>query len=441
MKDNVLQFQHDRAGLIAQARALLDSATSENRDLTSEEEKRYNDLVSDADKILGKIEREKTLQFAESSIDQQQRAPVRSTPVTAGQAAIGMSISDMQSYSLVRAIRAMVSGDWRGAQLEKEASEATAKRLGITPQGLLVPYDWMARTEQRDLTKGTATAGGHTVDTELLSNSFIDMLMAQMVLKQAGITTLDGLVGDLAIPRQTGGATAYWVAESSAVTESQQAFDQVLMSPKTLGTFTDISRKLLKQSSISIERFVRKDLTRTVAKEIDRVGLFGSGASNQPTGVSATSGINLVPGGDNGLAPTWANLVGLESAVAADNADVGNLAYITNSSVRGKLKTVEITANSGQFLWGSGNSVNGYPIYVSNQVPNNNTKGSGTALSYAFFGNWSDLMLGLWGGLDLLVDPYTGGTAGTVRIIVLQDVDYAVRHPESFAMTNDIITV
>lgn len=439
MKDNVLQFQHDRAALIAQARSLLDTATTENRDLTSDEEKRYNDLVSDADKILSKIERERTLQSAESSIDQTQRAPVRSAPTTPTSASIGMSISDMQSYSLVRAIRAMVSGDWRGAQLEKEASEATAKRLGITPQGLLVPYDWM---EKRDLIKGTPTAGGHLVDTELLTGSFIDMLMAQMVLKKAGITTLDGLTGDLAIPRQTGGATAYWVAESSAVTESQQAFDQVLMTPKTLGTFTDISRKLLKQSSLSIERFVRKDLTRTVAMEIDRVGLFGTGASNQPLGVAATAGINLVPGGTNGLAPTWANLVALESAVAADNADVGNLAYITNSAVRGKLKTTELTANSGVFLWGNGNQVNGTPIYISNQVPNNNVKGtSGATLSYAFYGNWSDLMLGLWGGLDLLVDPYTGGTAGTVRIIVLQDVDYAVRHPESFAMTNDLITI
>jgi hypothetical protein len=87
--------------------------------------------------------------------------------------------------------------------------------------------------------------------------------------------------------------------------------------------------------------------------------------------------------------------------------------------------------------------VNGYPFHVTNQVSSTLTKGSGTGVgvcSAIFFGNWADLIIGMWGGLDILVDPYTGGTAGTVRVIALQDVDVAVRHAESFAAMLDALT-
>lgn len=437
--DKILQWQHDRAAKLTQARGLLDTAEKDGRNLTAEEEKRYADLVSEADSIQAKIEREKGLQERELQMLQPDRRGVRPTP--APEPAIGMSAADIRQYSLVKAIHAMATGDWRQARLEMEASEAVAKRMGITPQGLFVPYDWMAG-EQRDLVKGTATAGGHTIATNLLAQNFIDLLRNRMVLQQAGITVLSGLVGDIAIPRQTGGGTAYWVAESGAPTESQQAFDQVTMSPKTLGAFTDMSRKLLKQSSLDIEAFVRQDLAMITGLEIDRAGLHGSGSSNQPTGIAATSGIGSVAGGTNGLAPTRTHLVNLETEVAQDNADVGNLAYITNTKVRGKLKLTEVASNTGSWTWQDGPTpLNGYRALVSNQVSSALTKGTSSGVCSAiFFGNWRDLLMGMWGGLDLMVDPYTASTSGTVRVIVLQDVDIAVRHPESFSAMLDALT-
>lgn len=439
--DRILQWQHDRAARLTQARALLDAADGENRNLTADEEKRYADLLSEADSIQGKIDRERDLQRRESDMLQPDRRGVRPAPMADPN--IGMSPQDIRQYSLVRAINGMVTGDWRNARLEMEASEAVAKRTGLTPQGLFVPYDWMVGSqEQRDLVKGTSTAGGHTVATNLLAQNFIDLLRNRMVLQQAGITVLSGLVGDIAIPRQTGGATAYWVAESGAPTESQQAFDQVTMSPKTLGAFTDMSRKLLKQSSLDVEAFVRQDLAAVTGLEIDRAGLHGSGSSNQPTGVAATSGIGSVAGGTNGLAPTRTHLVNLETEVAQDNADVGNLAYITNTKVRGKLKLTEVASNTGIWTWQDGPTpLNGYRALVSNQVSSALTKGSSSGVCSAiFFGNWRDLLMGMWGGLDLMVDPYTASTTGTVRVIVLQDVDIAVRHPESFAAMLDALT-
>ena len=349
---------------------------------------------------------------------------------------IGMTPEETRNFSVVRAINALVTNDWSKAGLEKEASIATADKLGKTARGFFMPTE----VQQRDLTVGTATAGGHTVSTDLLSGSFIDMLRNKMTVMDLGATMLTDLQGNVAIPRQTGGASAYWVAESGSVTESAAAFDQVSMSGKTVGAFSDISRKLLLQSSIDIESFVRNDLATTLAIELDRSAIHGSGSSNQPTGILATSGIGNVAGGTNGAAPTYAHIVGLETQVAQDNADSGSLNYLTNSKVRGKLLQTEKASNTAQFVWGDNNTMRGYNAAVSNQVSSTLTKGTSSVASAIIFGNFNDLLIGMWGGLDIAVDTSTGSTSGTVRVVALQDVDIAVRHAESFAAMLDALT-
>jgi HK97 family phage major capsid protein len=360
-------------------------------------------------------------------------------------AAIGMDEKEIKQFSFMRALNALANPADRAAQaaagFEREVSEAAAKKSGKSPTGILVPtdvlrsalmtdfgaanqgYNAMARamaTMMRDLTVGTSTAGGHTVSTNLLAGSFIELLRSRMVMARLGATMLNGLTGNIAVPRQTSGATAYWVAESGAPTETQQAFDQVTMTPKTCGAFTDYSRKLLLQSSIDVEAFIRMDLAKVIGLELDRVALYGTGSSNQPRGIDQTAGINTV--NFAAAAPTFAEIVNMETQVAADNADVGTLAYLVNATGRGGLKTAEKASSTGQFIWENGNTVNGYRAEVSNQV----------AAGDFWFGNWADVLMGFWSGLDLTVDPYTGSTSGTVRVVALQDVDVAVRHPESF---------
>lgn len=347
---------------------------------------------------------------------------------------IDMSGRELQQYSLVRAINALANpGDAAAraaAAFEFEASAAArAKSAGTraaAANSLTIPLDVLTGG-QRDLTVGTATAGGHTVATNLLAASFIEMLRKKSVLMRAGATTLNGLVGQIAIPRQTGGATAYWVAESGAPTESAQAFDQVSMSPKTVGAFTDISRKLVLQSSIDVEGFVRRDLATVLALEIDRAGLYGSGSSNQPTGVKLATGVNTVDFAAN--TPTWAEIVSLETEISSDDADVETMAYLVNAAGRGALKTADKASGAAQFIWEVGNTVNGYRALVSNQVASNDY----------WLGNWADLIMGFWSGLDLMVDPYTGSTSGTIRVVALQDVDVAVRHGESFCRGNNVL--
>ena len=396
-------------------------------------EKSFRTAETEAARLLQLVERDEQLDGAEKRFTPR---PVKDNPNL-----LGIDMKEARAYSLIRAINAAMTGDWRGAELEREASEEIAKRMGKAPDGFYVPLD----VQQRDLVVGTDTAGGYTVGTDLRPQNFIELQRNKLMVREAGAIVLGGLVGDVAIPRQTGGGTFYWVGESGAPTESQQTVDQVGLTPHTGGAFTDISRKLLKQSSIDVENFVVNDLAAICAAGIDLSCLHGTGADDQPTGIAATSGIGSVAGGDNGLAPAWSHVIDLETEVAVDNADIGSLAYMTNAKVRGKMKKTLITATYGEdFIWDRRTPeapLNGYKCHVTNQVSSTLTKGTSSGVCSAiFYGNWADLVIGNWGTLDILVDPYTGSTSGTVRIVALQDIDVAVRHAGSFAAMLDALT-
>lgn len=332
----------------------------------------------------------------------------------------------------------------RGINIGADSAQAITRR--IVEQASRSSAEMSAY--YRDLVAGTANAGGNTVATELWGSSFIDLLRNAMVLDKLGITWLRDLNGNIAIPSQTGGATAYWVPENGALTESQATFGQVTLSPKTVGAFTDYSRRLLLQSSIGVEGFVRADLATILGLELQRAAMSGSGSSNEPTGLLNISGIGSVAGGTNGLAPAYTHMVDLETAISNANGDITNLKYLTNTKVRGTLrKTQEFSSTNGKAVWTSmaGQSgvgdILGYQAYVTNAVPSNLTKGSSIGVCSAIMaGNWADLLIGMWGGLDILLDPYTGSTAGTRRVVAMQDVDIQCRQKASFAAMVDALT-
>jgi HK97 family phage major capsid protein/HK97 family phage prohead protease len=339
---------------------------------------------------------------------------------------LGMSEKEARSFSFLRAINYLSNPTDRSAReaaaFEIEASDAAAARLGRQSRGITIPQDVL----RRDLNVGTATAGGNLVETMLDAGSFIDLLRNASALDQAGATVLTGLTGNVAIPRQSGAATAYWVAESGAPTESQQTVDQVSLTPKTVAAYTDYSRRLMIQSSIDVENMVRGDLARVLALKIDLAGLYGTGSNSEPLGLKLTTGI----GTENfaAAAPTFEEVVALESDVATANALLGSPVYLMNAAMRGGLKTTKKDAGSGMFIM-EGNEVNGYRGVLSNQV----------AAGDLWFGNFADLIIGYFSGLDIMVDPYSNSTSGTVRVVAMQDVDIAVRHPESFSRGADTL--
>lgn len=238
----------------------------------------------------------------------------------------------------------------------------------------------------------------------------------------------------------------YWIAKDGTITnKSALEILQVALSPKTAGAYTEIGRNLLKQSSLDAEGLVRRDLAMCLGLGVDLAGIAGSGESNQPKGILYTDYIGAVAIGVSGGALTWSKIVALETEVSQDNAVAGAMAYLTNAKVCGQLKTIQKATNL-PFIWENNNqtpgegSVNGYRAVISNQVPGDLTKGGGSALSAVIFGNWNDLLIGMWGGLDIQVNPYSLDTSGAVRITAFQDIDVAVRHAQSFAAIVDATT-
>jgi HK97 family phage major capsid protein len=374
---------------------------------------------------------------------------------------LDLSDNEQKEYSLLRAVHAHLEKDWSKAGFELECSRAIAKETGGSPHGFYVPIkdlkvDPISSRRAMQLLEGirttyntgTAAAAGNLVSTILDAGSFIDILRNKPRVMQAGARMLTGLIGNLDIPRQNGSGTVYWVAEGSGPTDSNATFDKISFSPKTLGVLTSMTRLMMIQSTPDIEMLARQDIANIISLEIDRVGLDGSGASNQPRGILNTSGITAVSLGTNGGAITYDAIIDLETAVATANADDANLSYMTNPRVVGNLKKLKTT--TGEYLWngtdngltpGTPGSINGYPVFRTNQMPANKTKGSGTGLSTAIFGDWSQLMYANWGVLDILPNPYGSGySAGNVEIRALQSMDLQIRHKESFSLLVDILT-
>ena len=340
---------------------------------------------------------------------------------------IGLSKKEMKRFSLVKGINALANPSDRAAQkaaeFEFECSAAAAEAYGRNSQGLMLPPEVLREWNQRDL--NTSDDAG-IVGQDFRGGDFIDSLRNSSSVMSAGATLLRGLQGDVKIPKKTGTSTAAFVSsEGTAVAESEMTIGSVTMSPKTLGCFTDVTRQLLTQSSLDVENLIRNDIAQSMALAIDAGALEGSGTSGNPTGIKNTAGINTVTFA--GANPTWAETVNMESQVAVDNALIGNLSYIMRADDYGSLKTTEKASGTAQFVVDRDGRVNNYGVVVSNQP----TSGD------HYFGNFSDLLVGFFGGLDIIVDPYTNSSSGTVRVVGIQMIDIAVRNSVSFCLGND----
>ena len=347
------------------------------------------------------------------------------------------------NFSLLKAIRASVDNDWRDAGLEREVISETQHRSGLKARGMLVPSAMFATRSA--LTAGAVSGlgdGSQMVATDHLADRFVDILRNETVVGGLGATFLADLDGDVSIPKMTAGATASWVAEGSAASESTPTFTNITMSPKTVSARVSYTRQMLRQASPDIENLLRRDLVRQIAVAVDTAALNGSGSSNQPTGVLNVSGIGSVALGTNGAAPTYAMLPSLEKEIAIDNALRGSLAFCTDPKVISKLRTTakQSSGVEGNFVMNDDGRLAGYRVGVTNSMPSDLTKGSGSALSALIFGNWSDLLIGEWGAIDLLVDPYTNADSGQVCVVAFSFVDITVRHAQSFAAVSDIMT-
>lgn len=357
---------------------------------------------------------------------------------------IGMDKKDIKRYSIANAVRSMISGDWKGATLEREAAEACSQRFGsnvqFTGRNLVLPYDVMT---QRDFTAGTAAEAGNLIATDLRGDLFTDVLRNQLVMGQLGATILYGLTGNVDIPRKTSPTSLGWLAEVAAAAETQPVTSKVTLSPKRIGGYVEFSKQSVIQSALAVEPMLRQDINDTYMDKFEDAAINGLGTSNQPRGIRNVSGIGSVVGGTDGAQLAWSHVVGLETAVANVNANPGaNAAYLVNTKFRGAAKQT-LKAAGLPFIWGENNeNLNGYRAEVSNLVPSNLTKGSssGVCSSALFSANWQMLVLATFGAIELTLDDLTQAVNGMNRLVLNAFVDVACRRPADFAVMDDLLT-
>ena len=340
---------------------------------------------------------------------------------------IGLTEKESRNFSILKAVYAMSNPTNRKAQeeakFEFEASQAAKDKYGRNSEGLTLPSEVMG-TWTRDINTSDDSGG---IGTDFRTGDFISALRDASGVIRAGATIFPDLVDNVKIPKQTGVSTATWIAtEGGAVTESELTLGSVDMSPKTISAYTDITNKMLANSSLSIETLVRNDLAAGIGKVVDTGAMTGSGSSGQPTGINSATGVNSVTL-TTAATPTWAEAVEMESLVLADNVPFNRPGYLTNSTIVGNLKTTQKATNTAIFIMDGDGRVNGHDVTISNAV------GAG----YIYFGMWSDLLIGFFGSIDILVDPYTVATNNVTRIRATQFTDVAVRHGQSFTKATD----
>lgn len=331
-------------------------------------------------------------------------------------------------YSLCRALVALADG---GNSPELEYSKDLAHRFKYAQRSNSVLVPLHVFTQKRAvLDSAMSTAAKELVFTQ--SGELIDLLRTLPVVAQLGATFLPGLVGPVGFPRQTTAATAYWIAENPGadVTESNLTTDVVTLAPKTLMGTTSYTRQLLAQSSTNVEQLVRRDFAAIHARALDRAALHGAGSATEPAGIYAIAGVNSHAVGG---APNFADIIDMQTMVAVDNALGGRMGWASTPGIAGKLMQTLVASAAGSAMIWTGTfedgRLGGYKAISSNQV--SSTLGAGSEHGL-IFGDWSSLMIGLWGALEIIVDPYAQKKRGIIEVTSFQMADIDVRHPESF---------
>ena len=460
MEETTVNLDEVRALAMADERARVASITNLCREHSLDDKaqafiERGASVPEAQSEILAELAKRAKQPATQHAAPAQRAQPIASAPD------LHLSAADSKRYSITAGIRAALTGDWSSyeAGMVRELSTEVQKSMGRGPsaeRAFFVPFNELTRATY--VTSGAST-GGNLVATDLLDQEFIEFLRNRSVMLAAGVRTMAGLVGNVAIPRRSGIASTYYLStQTTAITQSESTFDQVTMSPKNLAALSKYSRQTLLQGTPGIEQLVRNDLVDGINVGIDLGILNGSGSSGQPTGIMGTSGIGSVAIGTNGGAITMEKLVDLETELTIDNVavDRNSISYVTNARVMGNMKKLRAggsTTTDGPFLvndslvaigrGGTPSVVNGYPVYVTNQVPNTLTKGASSGVcSAVVLGDFSQAMVGFWGnGLEITVgedsDDFSKALT-SVRGIVAYDVD--VRDPKCFAAILDVTT-
>jgi HK97 family phage major capsid protein len=410
-------LQERRSRTVQQMREITDNPKGDNGDLTDDQQHKFDELRGQVERLEKDIERQQAIDEAERRMSGQQVSG------TGDQQFDRMR----RDFSIVRAM-AGAAGLPVDDGREREVQQEIRQRTGRQFQGVPIPAEVFEQpVENRVLTSGGN--GSDLIATDHLGGQFIDRLREAVVVRRLGARVLRNLQGNVDIPKLTASATSEWVAENGGLSTSDHNFTSVQMSPKHAGAITEISRNMLQQSSPDVEQLARQDFAQILAAALDRVAIDGGGA-NEPNGILQTASANSV----DLSTLDWA---GIQEVIGkVEDADSMGSAFLTRPSVVRQLRqTNRVSAEHG-FLMESRDRLDGFPVARTNLVPESGSP----ATSELIFGRFSDLLVGFWSELDLLVNPFesTAYSKGNVQVRAMMTCDIALRHSESFAYGTNI---
>lgn len=400
-------LKEQRALKIAEMRGMLDSAQGK---LTPDQQKAFDALKGE---VTGIEAQEARAQFLE---DQERRMMTGST-------AESRDRGNMEGrVSILRVLQAQTEGrSLSGA--EAEYAQEAERRTGRKAEGIFVP---LAAFETR---VNTTTTGNDLVSTDHRADQYISPLRNALLARRLGVRVLSGLRGNVTMPKHGTGLSVGWVAEGGNVGDSDMSFDPVTLTPKHAGGKTEMSRQLIQQSSPDVEQLIRDDLAFAIAKALDSALILGGG-TNEPVGVLSTVGIQTA----NLATLNWLNVNEMIEKADLENAMVST--WLTHPEAKTKLATTLKASGIAGYLLEGGRMAD-MPLFSTNQVPK---KAGSPATGRVILGDWSQVMLGIWSEIDLLVNPYAepAYSRGGVNVRVMTTCDVAVRHPKAFVAADDL---
>lgn len=321
-----------------------------------------------------------------------------------------IKVMEKREYSIVRAIRSLVD-ESVDAAVERAESARLYREAGLKPSRGSI----MISTRAFD---GTANVGKALIGTDHRADMFIDKLRTVMAVQP---TFMDGLVGNVDIPLLSGSSTVNWVVGlNSDAAETKPATDSITLSPKKLTGYVDVGLDLLTQGTPDATNIVLNDLFEVMARKLENTILKGATVSTLTIpGLAGTTGVKTVVIADVTKA-TWQDMLKFEAAVSS-YANMGNVQFILSGPDRAMFKGISKDTGSGRFICES-NEIDGYKAAISGEL----------ASGDIFFGDFSRILVGRWGGLEVMIDPYSLSKSGGVRLVVRMICDIAVRQPEAF---------
>lgn len=409
------EIKERRAGLVADMRGILAKAEGEKRNLSGDEQAKFDGLKTQIQDLEAQEARAAFLEDAERR--------------SMGAAADKPFQSLQGEISILEVLRNAMEGRSQSGAAAEYAKEIE-RRTGRKASGIFVP---LSALETRVAAPIDTTVGADLVPTNHRADLYIQPLRDQLMARRLGVQVLGGLTGNVSIPKAGTGTSVGWVAEGGNLALTDMTFDAVTLAPKHAGGYVEMSRQLLMQGSPDIERLVRGDLAAVVAKAIDSA-IIGGGGTNEPVGILA----NLAASGGVQSASlstlSWASLLAMLQKL--DIESVTPTALLGSQKVKAKLAGTVKAASTATYLMENGR-VADLPAYFSNNVPQ---KAGSPATGRLIAGDWSQAMLGVWSEIDLLVNPFEGDAfkRGGVLIRAMTTVDVALRHPAAFCVADDL---